>query len=114
MLPYDYSVSRRTLVLTVPSDLRSTNVEPITKDIHAVLEGCKSRNEVWTLLHLNLTAANMIDSAGLNMIVSLIRLATVAGARVRVSVSNPHVHRTFTFTRLDRQIDLELVGGSSA
>ncbi len=109
MVTSKFSPKEQTLRLNLPSDLRSTTVEPISREIQQVLEASAKQGEAWMFLHLDLTEAKMIDSAGLNLIVSLIRLSNQRKARVRISVSNPHVHRTFTFTRLDRQVDLELL-----
>ena len=109
MLHHRFNPSQRVLSLAIPSDLRSTNVEAISREIQQILEAHQGLAEPWTALHMDLTEAKMIDSAGLNLIVSLIRLSTQRRARVKVTVSNPHVHRTFTFTRLDRQIELELL-----
>jgi ABC-type transporter Mla MlaB component len=61
-------------------------------------------------LELAFIGTRMIDSAGLNLVVSVIRAMRARKGRVRARVSDENVHRTFLFTRLDQQLELVRAG----
>jgi anti-anti-sigma factor len=48
----------------------------------------------------------MIDSMGLNLVVSLLKAAQKQGGRLRVAYADANVLRILTFTRLDKQLEL--------
>src|SRR6266545_1901725 len=93
----------RTLSVEVQGDILSTTQERLRHAFMSLLGSDEIQSADWGLLKLDLTRAAMIDSAGLNLIVSLIKLVKDRGARVAATISSPSVHRTFLFTRLDRQ-----------
>ncbi len=95
-----------TLTFTFPGDVLSTNVDALRQTAFGLLESSPIKTAAWTTLRLDLTSAKMIDSAGLNLIVSVVKAAKSRGAAVRATVGNPNVYRTFIFTRLDKQLDL--------
>jgi anti-anti-sigma regulatory factor len=92
------------LQLLVPGDLTSTNAEQFrTGALTAIGEiDAQSVNHKWPGVEIDLTAARMVDSAGLNAIISLIRKLNSDGRRTMIHVGDPHVHRICLFTRLDR------------
>ena len=94
-----------TLQLKVDGDVLSTNVDTLRRDIFGAIEG----GDPWTTLQLDLTSAKMIDSAGLNLIVSVLKNAKQKNATVTARISSTHIQRTFAFTRLDQQIQVEMV-----
>jgi anti-anti-sigma regulatory factor len=51
----------------------------------------------------------MVDSTGLNLLVSIIKTVSPRGAKVAAKIANANVHRTFLYTRLDKQMTIELV-----
>jgi anti-anti-sigma factor len=95
-----------TLTVTWPGDVLSSNVETLRQQTVALLESDVVNKAKWSVLKLDLTGAKMVDSAGLNLIVSIIKLAKARGGAVRATVGNPNVYRTFIFTRLDKQLQL--------
>ena len=95
-----------TLTVAFPGDVLSTNVDALRQETFAVLEAPEIKNSGWKVFRLDLTAAKMVDSAGLNLIVSIIKAVKARGGSVRATVGNPNVYRTFIFTRLDKQLDL--------
>ncbi len=95
-----------TLNVTFPGDVLSSNVETLRKELFGLLEEPGVKQGSWSTLKLDLTGAKMIDSAGLNLIVSVIKAVKARGSNVRATVGNPNVYRTFIFTRLDKQCEL--------
>jgi anti-anti-sigma factor len=93
-----------TLTVVIPSDVLSTNTEVLRPEIFKILEDTAS--EAWQVLVFDLTAAKMVDSAGLNLLISVVRSVQPRGMKIRALVSNDNILRTFKFTRLDRHIEL--------
>ena len=100
------NASQKTLTLRVPGDLLSTNAESLRNEAGALLEGADSPSRQWDVFKLDLTAAQMIDSVGLNLIVTLVKRVQKLGAKFQITYSSPNVLRTFNFTRLDKQVEL--------
>ena len=98
-----------TLNFAVDGDVLSTNVESLRSDIFSQLEAEKVVGSDWSVLNLDVCKAQMIDSAGLNLVVLLTKFVKNRGSKMVVKVHNPNIHRTFLFTRLDKHLDLVLV-----
>ena len=96
----------KSLTLRVPGDLLSTNAEAMRNEANTLLEAANNTPGQWGVFKLDLTAAKMIDSVGLNLIVTLVKRVQKHGAKMQVTYSNPNVLRTFNFTRLDKQVEL--------
>ncbi len=94
------------LNVSFPGDVLSSNVDTLRKEIFGLLDENTVKTSTWSTLKLDLTGAKMIDSAGLNLIVSIIKATKARGGNVRATVGNPNVYRTFIFTRLDKQCEL--------
>ena len=105
-MKHNLDTNTNTLSIAFPGDVLSTNVDGLRQTAFALLEPDPLKRATWKTLKLDLTAAKMVDSAGLNLIVSIIKHAKSRGAAVRATVGNPNVYRTFIFTRLDKQLDL--------
>jgi len=54
----------------------------------------------------------MVDSVGLNLIVTLLKRVQQRGGRMQIAYSSPNIFRTFTFTRLDKHVELVKVSTS--
>jgi anti-anti-sigma factor len=83
-------------------DLLSTNAAAAQAELTRLM-GADDR---WRSIVLDLRAARIVDSVGLNLIVSIIRTARPAGRTVRVLVSNPNVRRVLAFTRIDQHAEI--------
>ena len=99
--PADHS-----LQLTIPGDVLSTNAEQIRTEIFALFETGPVKSAGWTTLVLDLRAAKMIDSVGLNLLVGLFKEAKKRGAKTSALINSPNLQRTFAFTRLDVHIQV--------
>lgn len=96
----------KTLTLTFPGDISSTNAEALRKETFSVLESETISKANWETLQLDLRAAKMIDSMGLNLLVSIIKLARNRESRIVGLIANQNVQRALCFTRLDTQMEL--------
>ncbi|MDX2186338.1 MAG: STAS domain-containing protein [Opitutaceae bacterium] len=90
------------MVVTFDGDVLSTSVDSLREQFSKLLEG----NPAWTQLELDLTAAKMMDSAGLNLITSVIKSVKARGVQVSARIASKTVHRIFLFTRLDKHVEL--------
>lgn len=93
------------LTVNVPGDLVSTNAEILRRALHEILD-TEIPSPPWRRLRLELAGAKMVDSMGLNLIVTILRAVQKTGGRMQITFSSPNVHRTFQFTRLDQHVEL--------
>ncbi len=108
-ITHQYDAGTGVLNVTIPGDILSTNADTLHDEVFALLETPEVKAGLWQTLHLNLTAAQMVDSVGLNLIVSLVRAVKVRHGNVAATVSSSNILRTFKFTRLDKQITVTKV-----
>lgn len=108
-LNHTFDAESSTLRIVVDGEILSTNVDQIRSGIFGLLDGEKAVLEKWSVLNLDVSKSQMIDSAGLNLVVMLTKFVKNRGAKMAVTVHNPNIHRTFLFTRLDKQLDLVVV-----
>src|SRR5690349_18022353 len=101
--------SSKTLTLLFAGDVLSTNADILRQEAIGALESPGLKSADWQTLKLDLTAAKMIDSVGLNLIVSLIKTAKTRSAKVVGLISKASVQRALVFTRLNTQMDLVMV-----
>jgi len=106
MINHTLKAADKTLELTFPGDLLSTNTDAARKEIFAIFESAPVKASGWTTLKLDLKATKMIDSVGLNLVVSLYKEAKKLNAKTTAVISNPNIQRTFLFTRLDTHIQV--------
>jgi anti-anti-sigma factor len=94
--------SDTSLALKVSGDLVSTNAEIFRKEVGGLLASADGAGRKWSLFSLDLTAAKMVDSVGLNLVVALLKRVQERGAKLQIAYTNPNVLRTFVFTRLEQ------------
>jgi anti-anti-sigma factor len=97
------------LTLTTDGDILSSNSDIVRQQIFDLLESAAIRQANWETLELDLKSAKMIDSAGLNLIVAVIRHIKLRGSKLIATIASRDIQRTFLFTRLDKALDLVLV-----
>ena len=105
-LEHSLDPARQTLRVTIPGDLLSTSLVDIRAEL---MELILPTTDSWSELEMDLTASKMIDSMGLNLMVSVIRIVGGRGGKVSALVRNQVVYRLFLFTRLDKHLRLVLV-----
>lgn len=106
LLQQELDSFKGTLKLRLPGDLLSTNADAHRQEIFAVLESQAVKSSDWKRLEIDLSQAKMVDSAGLNLLVAITRLAKNRGATLAVKITSLNIQRTFSFTRLDQQIEV--------
>lgn len=94
------------LTYRVGSDLVSTNAAAVHQEIRGLLRPSENESTKWNIFRLDLAGAKMVDSMGLNVVVSVLKEIQKRGARMQITYANPNVLRTFTFTRLDKHVEL--------
>ena len=95
-----------TFTVTFFGDLISTAVERLRPEITLLFGDLAKPDSDWKLLQLDLSTAKMVDSVGLNFIITVLKSVQKKGAKMRVKYSDQNVHRTFIFTRLDKHVEL--------
>ncbi|WP_404423106.1 STAS domain-containing protein [Nibricoccus sp. IMCC34717] len=96
------------MVVTFEGDVLSTSVDLLRASFAKLQEG----SPTWTELELDLTAAKMMDSAGLNLVTSVIKAVKTRGVKVTARIASKTVHRIFLFTRLDKHVELIVEDGA--
>jgi anti-anti-sigma factor len=94
------------LTVTLKGDLVSTAADQVRGQMTALLETPTSPDATWKLFRLDLVTAKMVDSVGLNFIITILKAVQKNGAKMQILYTNQNVHRTFLFTRLDQHIEL--------
>lgn len=94
------------LQISVPGDLLSTNADQFRAEAFSLMDSQARSSREWQGVEVDLTHAEMVDSAGLNAIISVIRKLKSDGKRALIQVRNAHVHRVCLFTRLDRVAEI--------
>jgi anti-anti-sigma factor len=101
-----HHLESKILTVVVPGDILSTNAEELRSDLVVLLESPQCAQGQCATLRLDLTHARMIDSVGLNLLVTFIRFMKERGGKVQAVVTNPNIERTFIFTRLDQMLEV--------
>jgi len=92
------------LNVIIPGDILSTNASVLREDLLGLLESAPIQTAFWEILKLDLTRAQMVDSVGLNLIVTVVRAVKARNGKVAALIRSANIRRTFAFTRLDQQI----------
>lgn len=100
------------ITLVVGGNILSTNVQEVRQKILDIITKSEAESPQWKLLHLDLTAAQMIDSTGLNFLVALLRHVKKHGSELKISVSSANICKSFNFIRLDRQAQVVLLANN--
>lgn len=95
MKPASHSYKADGDIVSTNASIHWSRIEPILKTV--------SGNH---LLELDLRAARMVDSVGLNVIVKTIKSADSQKASVRLLIGSESLKRICTFTRLDRKAEI--------
>ena len=96
----------KTLNVSITGDILSTNAKALREELFQLLETPSLKNGDWLTLKLDLTSTNMIDSVGLNLLVTLVRAMKAGNRKIQAVVASPNIQRAFQFTRLDQQIEV--------
>lgn len=86
---------------TVAGDILSTTAPLLRKELAELLQ-----DHPGTELEIDLRAASMIDSVGLNLLVWVWKTMKERNGILRVRTSNPNIERLLRFTRLSNYIEV--------
>lgn len=89
----------------IQGDLLSTNAAAMRSQLEAFL-AASTGGPGWGVLELDLRRAAMVDSVGLNFLVSLHKRLAADGKRMRVLIASESVRRILRFTRLDQYVEV--------
>jgi anti-anti-sigma factor len=104
MLP-DINPETKVLTLRLPGDLTSAN-SVSAQAIAELVQSARDEDRPWRDVKFDLTQARMVDSAGLNLIVSALKAAQRGGGKLQLAYTDPNIQRTLRFTGLDKRLDL--------
>jgi anti-anti-sigma factor len=109
MIDTEFNAIEATVVVTVHGNLLSTNIRPAREKILNYLESEGIRESAWRTLRLDLSEAQMVDSTGLNFLVSLARFVRKREAKLHLLVGSNPVRKSLSFVRLDKTAQITLV-----
>ena len=98
------SADGKTLTCRMRGDLTSTRTEACARQIAAIVKNYEQGR--WNVLSLDLNAARMVDSAGLNVILRVVNMMEEQGRSVKVLVSSSAVQHALEYTRMDRKVEV--------
>lgn len=93
------------VTLEVPGDISSTSVAQLRPLFFERIAGLPAGKPGPTL-ELSLQRTRLIDSAGLDLVVSVLRALREKGGALRVTGVGENVYRIFVFTRLTQQMEI--------
>lgn len=105
---YSIHADQSELFVQFDGDIISANVDDSRNELLSILEKDDVKEADWDTLVLDLKTANIIDSSGLNLLVTLNRHLQDEERRVKVFVASPHIYRTFVYVRLDKKMEVVL------
>jgi anti-anti-sigma regulatory factor len=101
-----YITQSACLQLVVAGDLKSTTTAALHRDAFAILAHDYARSLSITVVELDISAATMVDSLGLNLVISVLKRSKQRGAASRLIVGKRGVYSTMLAVGLDRQAEL--------
>lgn len=102
----NHTIDDQVLAIGIPIDLLSTTVESLRAEILPLFDDTALKYSQVAKVHLDLRAVNMIDSAGVNFLVGIIRASQSRKLGLTVTVKSRFVHRTLLFLRIDRHVEI--------
>jgi anti-anti-sigma regulatory factor len=101
-----YDTQSSCLRLSVAGDLKSTTTAALHRDVFAILAHDHTRSLSITVVELDISAASMVDSLGLNLVIAVLKWSKQRGAALRIIVGKRGVYSTMLAVGLERQAEL--------
>lgn len=108
MLTYNLDLKRNELQLSFSGDIISTNVDELDAKLRALVDNSAVWSQNWSTLTIDMTSTQMLDSLGLNLIVSLLKRVRERPITVRTYLRSRIVYQTLLATRMDKLMTLHL------
>jgi anti-sigma B factor antagonist len=96
------------IVCAISGDLTSTTAPAFRAEIEHKLASSSKDPAHLGMMEIDLKAARMVDSVGLNLLVSIIKQVKDRGGSVRIRIAHPNIQRILTFTRIDKHAEVVL------
>lgn len=101
-----YNTQNSCLQLALEGDLKSTTTAALHRDVFSVLAHDSARSLQITVVEIDISSASMVDSLGLNLIISVLKWSQQRGAKLRILVGKRGVYSTLLAVGLDRQAEV--------
>ena len=101
-----YRLEDHVLHIHLPGDVLSTGVHQIREQMDRIFEKPEVVASKWALLNLDLSAARIIDSMGLNFLVGMLKFVNGKGAKMRITIQDSNLDRLLRFTRLHEHAEV--------
>ena len=101
-----YITQSACLQLLVAGDLKSTTAAALHRDVFAILAHDYARSLSIAVVELDISAATMVDSLGLNLVIAVLKWSKQREAAFRIIVGKRGVYSTMLAVGLDRQAEL--------
>jgi anti-anti-sigma factor len=102
-------MSPETFTLRVEGDLISTTLASVRSQAASLLNAPEGVPLPFHTVILDMAAATCIDSAGLNLVVTIAKIMKQSGGVTHLIYSSSNIERVFNFTRLHLFVELEKV-----
>ncbi|MFA5266251.1 MAG: STAS domain-containing protein [Opitutaceae bacterium] len=96
------------ILCKVTGDLTSTTVPAFRNEVDQKLAQAEKEGPGLSLVEIDLKGARMVDSVGLNLLVSVIKQVKDRGGEVRLLIAHPNIQRILTFTRIDKHAEVKM------
>jgi anti-sigma B factor antagonist len=90
----------RVAIMTLPAEVDISNAELVRQDLLSVVAQGAAQ------VIADMTATTFCDSAGVMVLVRVVRQATARGSRLRLAASAPAVTRVLALTGVDKLIEV--------
>ena len=107
-MPPQVNPDSKVLTLRLAGNLTSGNTAS-SQAIVSVAQSAAAPDRPWRDVVLDLTDAHMIDSAGLNLLVSVLKATLRIGGKMQVTYRDPNIQRTLRFVGLDKRLEMVCV-----
>lgn len=101
--PSNHNPSAPAIHCQAPAEVTSTSESAFRVQLEHIIG---SAPQGWSVLQIDLHSTRMIDSKGLNLLVSIVKRLRGDGRGVRLVSPQPAVRRILAFTRLDRHAEV--------
>ena len=101
-----YTEETSCLHLTLEGDLKSTTIAEVRRDLATILKHEYVFLLKVALVELDISSAGIVDSLGLNLVLSVLKWAGNSNAEVRIIVGARSVYETLLAIGLDKHAQL--------
>ena len=105
-LEASYADAGGVLKIIAAGDWKSTTLDAVQRDLFKVMASDGVKFAAIRLLELDLSAAAVVDSQGLNLLVTVLKQMKIRNVTMRTKVSRRAVYMTLLSVGMNRQMEL--------